>query len=153
MGLKESSTRGLKRRRDGDETTSNPPAMASLQHSATTIPTMPSPAQSASQATSTPSPAMQNQQQPPPSKGPGTLNSSATPALPWPMPTMAVNTPSPVLSASGSAHDQQRSNYYRPRPSQDPSAKPNPQPPVQHPFMYTSTGQIPTNLRPTENGK
>lgn len=153
LGLKESSSRGTKRRREADETTIVPPPMASLQQPSSSTQIIASPAQSTTQTTSTPaaSPAMQSQQRPSSSKGPGTLNSSA-PTLPWPMPTVAVNTPSPVLSTTGNAHDAQRSSYYRPRPNQDSPAKSNTQPTVQHSY-YNATGQIASNLRPAENGK
>ncbi len=148
LGLKESSSRGTKRRRDADEITIVPPPMASLQQPSNNTQIIASPAQSTTQTTSTPaaSPAMPNQQRPSSSKGPGTLSSS-TPALPWPMPTVAVNTTSPVLT-----HEAQRSSYYRPRPNQDSPAKSNTQPTVQHSY-YTPTGQVASNLRPAENGK
>lgn len=154
MGLKESSTRGIKRRRDNEEPITVPPPMSSLQQTSTSTS---SPAQSTSQAASTPaaSPAMQNQQRPSSSKGPGAVNTSAAPKLPWPMPTVAVNTPSPVLSTTNNVHDQQRSSYYRPRPTQDSSTNQvaMSQAPVQHQFMYSPNGQMPSNLRPKENGK
>ena len=151
LGLKESSSRGTKRRRDADETTIVPPPMASLQQPSNSSQIISSPAQSTTQTTSTPaaSPAMSNQQRPSSSKGPGTLSSSA-PALPWPMPTVAVNTTSPVLT--GNAHEAQRSSYYRPRPNQDSPTKSNTQPTAQHSY-YTPTGQVPSGLRPAENGK
>ncbi|KAF9484394.1 hypothetical protein BDN70DRAFT_872684 [Pholiota conissans] len=153
MGLKESSTRGIKRRRDNEEPTSSvPPPMSSLQQPSTSIS---SPAQSTSQPTSTPtaSPALQNQQRPSSSKGPGTLNAPPASKLPWPMPTVAVNTASPVISGSSNVHEQQRSSYYRPRPSQDSSANQATMTPVQHQFMYTPNGQMTSSMRPKENGK
>ncbi|KIM40502.1 hypothetical protein M413DRAFT_445951 [Hebeloma cylindrosporum] len=158
LGLKESSTRGVKRRRENEGTSSDAP-MASLQPSAAssgTLPSTASPAHSASQQGSTPaaSPAMQNQQRPASSKGHSSMSSTtAAPKLPWPMPTVAVNTVAPVVAASSSVQEQQRSSYYRPRPNQTDSsggksttmAQP---PPTTHQFsMYAPNGMR------KENGK
>jgi hypothetical protein len=70
------------------------------------------------------------------------------------MPTVAVNTVSPVVTASSSAleqQQQQRSSYYRPRPNQtDSSGKSTTmaQPPTTHQFsMYAPNGMR------KENGK
>ena len=136
--------------------------MASLQASAASsatsgvmpLPSTSSPAHSASQPGSTPtaSPAMQNQQRPTSSKGHSSMPTAAASQLPWPMPTVAVNTVSPVVTASSSAHEQQqRSSYYRPRPNQtDTSGKSTTmaQPPTAHQFnMYAPNGMR------KENGK
>ncbi|KAF8959526.1 hypothetical protein BDZ97DRAFT_1761389 [Flammula alnicola] len=152
MGLKESSTRGIKRRRGDEEPSNVPPPMASLQQPSTSMASTSSPSQSASHATSTPaaSPALQNQQRPSSSKGPGPLNPTTASKLPWPMPTVAVNAPSPVLSTPSNALDQQRSSYYRPRPTQDASGKQASMPQQQ---WYTPNGQLTSGMRPKENGK
>jgi len=142
MGLKESSTRVSKRRR---ETEPDPPAMASLQQTSTSnlpsnppaamsMPSTSSPAHSVSQSgTPSASPALQHQQRPSSSKGPSSLSAATTTATAsqaqpptnhqWPMPTMAVNSalPIPIMSNTvpSNAHEQQKvSSYYRPRPNQ-----------------------------------
>ncbi|KAF5379804.1 hypothetical protein D9615_005683 [Tricholomella constricta] len=162
LGLKESSSRGVKRRRENEGTsdatspsipptptlaaapafstnpagTSNPPcASPSHSHTASTTPAA--------------SPALQNQQRPPPK--------STT--LPWPMPTVAVNTPSPVLATSAPTsapgnQEQQRTSYYRARPNQDAAvAKPTSQTQqaATHPYMYQPNGG--TSRLGKENGK
>ncbi|KIL58748.1 hypothetical protein M378DRAFT_294543 [Amanita muscaria Koide BX008] len=137
LGLKESSSRGTKRRREADDEVGPsgpappPPPPSNPPSSSATAATAASPA--LSHATSTPldSPALQSQPWPPTSKG-STL--STTSNLPWPMPTVAVNTPSPVISASTVSQDQQRTSYYRPRPSQDTTKSR-----TQHNYMYQST--------------
>ncbi|KAF8899921.1 hypothetical protein CPB84DRAFT_1922945, partial [Gymnopilus junonius] len=143
LGLKESSTRGVKRRRDNE--TSEVPVMSSLQHTPSNasnnnsasasmaLPSTSSPANSASQPASTPaaSPALQHQQRPASSKGPTILAPSVTtqaPKMPWPMPAVAVNTSSPIMTSASTSHshEQQRASYYRPRPNQsDPSTTPS----------------------------
>lgn len=148
MGLKESTTRGTKRRRETDasgtdgndqpaapstQTTTTAAPVASAQNQ-TTPHTQSAPLTSHSQpptmstSNSTPSnsinvsPAMPPQR-PPSSSNPVTIAPSRTtttssPAtasnMPWPMPTVAVNTPSPVLASA----QVERSNYYRSRPPQ-----------------------------------
>ncbi|KDR79008.1 hypothetical protein GALMADRAFT_154888 [Galerina marginata CBS 339.88] len=162
LGLKESSTRGTKRRRENEP--GDVPVMASLQPStsntsttstAMVIPSTSSPSHSASQPASTPgaSPAMQHQQRPASSKGPSALASSTTAAsqLPWPMPTTAANIPSPVIAASTNPHpheqqQQQRSSYYRPRPNQDAQTIPKQTTHQQQYNLYAPNGQ-------SKNGK
>jgi len=134
LGLKESSSRGVKRRRETeDDMGSNaPPPAPSNAHS-----TAPAASPAHSNATSTPvdSPALQHQQRP-------TLPSTPS-NLPWPMPTVAVNTPSPVITTSTIGQDQQRTSYYRPRPSQDAN---------KHNYMYQPTNGTGPRLN-KENGK
>jgi hypothetical protein len=127
LGLKESSSRGIKRRRD---TESGPTAAAETSNSnsappPTSAPTI-LPATSASPAvshtTSTPvaSPIIHQQRIPSSSNTQSTTPAPPPPPttavnLPWPMPTVAVNTPSPVLGSSSSSGqtEPQRTSYYR----------------------------------------
>ncbi|EKM78610.1 hypothetical protein AGABI1DRAFT_107134 [Agaricus bisporus var. burnettii JB137-S8] len=177
LGLKESTGRALKRRREneGDAAPQSPPVASSstpaqaapanagqnsgaLAPTPVAIPNTASPAHS--QPTSTPaaSPALQNQQRPASSKGLSSSNTSQTPqtttptsSLPWAMPTVAVNTSSSVVS-SGSANQEHRASYYRPRPA-DNSQKSSPMVPHQpHPYMYQpqSNGGA---MNTRENGK
>ncbi|KAK2460965.1 hypothetical protein APHAL10511_007435 [Amanita phalloides] len=131
LGLKESSSRGVKRRRETED---------DAGPSSNVNPASASPAQS--NATSTPmdSPALQHQQRPSASRA--SLSSSSS-NLPWPMPTVAVNTPSPVITTPTIGQDQQRTSYYRPRPAQDAGN------PLTHNYMYNGTG---SRLN-KENGK
>lgn len=144
LGLKESSSRGVKRRREAeDDMGSNvppPPAPSNAN------PAAPAASPALSNATSTPvdSPALQHQQRPSTSKG-STLPSTPS-NLPWPMPTVAVNTPSPVITTSTVGQDQQRTSYYRPRPSQDANK------PLTHNYMYQPTNGTGPRLN-KENGK
>ncbi|THH01626.1 hypothetical protein EW026_g1131 [Hermanssonia centrifuga] len=138
LGLKESTTRGTKRRRgdDGGATESNANTSASVPTSNVTTVTpvttfvsapptatsaiAPSPGQSS--ATSNPpsanaSPATQPQR--PPSTtviAPARTTSGTTSGMPWPMPTVAANTPSPVMAHT--QVDNRTAAYYRPRPGQ-----------------------------------
>ncbi|KAF9443755.1 hypothetical protein P691DRAFT_808355 [Macrolepiota fuliginosa MF-IS2] len=157
LGLKESSGRAPKRRRENDgETSGHSPSVApasavptsstsAVQNSsaATTTQThIASPSHSQPASTPAASPALQNQQRPTSSKGMSSSGTpqagqatSSTPSLPWPMPTVAVNTPSPVIGPS-TVNQDQRASYYRPRPVDTPQ-KTTPvlhhQP---HPYMY-----------------
>jgi hypothetical protein len=133
LGLKESSSRGIKRRR---ETEANQPEVDNAVHaprpsSATNIrtasaastsgpPVSASPVVSQNTTPQAASPVIQNQQRVPSSSG----GQSTTPAppttavnLPWPMPTVAANTPSPVVpgggSGGGGGQAEQRTSYYR----------------------------------------
>ncbi|KAF9565401.1 hypothetical protein CPC08DRAFT_188916 [Agrocybe pediades] len=139
MGLKESSTRVSKRRRETDP---EPPSLqqASSSGANPNPPSMnmapiSSPAHSVSQSGSTPSasPALQHQQRPSSSKGPSSLSTStatapsqvqSAPKHVWPMPTMPVNSALPMQSMSSSVQQsaleqqQKMSSYYRPRPNQ-----------------------------------
>ncbi|PFH53175.1 hypothetical protein AMATHDRAFT_55634 [Amanita thiersii Skay4041] len=154
LGLKESSSRGLKRRRDAEDdvspSTAPPPPRPSSSSNVNTVANgsaQPSASPAQSHATSTPldSPAMQNQR---PSTSKGSTTSSAPSNLPWPMPTVAVNTPSPVITSSTVGQDQQRPAYYRLRPSQDATKT------LSHHFMYQPNGNNITGSRfSKENGK
>ncbi|KAF5359834.1 hypothetical protein D9756_003245 [Leucocoprinus leucothites] len=175
LGLKESSGRAPKRRRENESEPAQSPSVAAtpapstapnVVQSNTTTTTVPVPptthaASPHSQPASTPaaSPALQHQQQPTTSKNltsttPSQVPQSTTPtsALPWPMPTVAVNTPSPVIGASTINQDH-RASYYRPRPAEN-AQKTTPavhhQP---HPYMYQpqSNNGVARNVR--ENGK
>ncbi|KAK0204532.1 hypothetical protein DFS33DRAFT_1486791 [Desarmillaria ectypa] len=133
LGLKESSTRalnsrGVKRRRETDGETASPPVPTETTSPTSANPANTNPSPSASHGQSTPvaSPSMQNQPKP--------SASTSKVSLPWPMPTVAVNTPSPVVASS--SHDRP---YYRPRPT-DTSSKPLMGPPVQHQYMYQPNG-------------
>jgi hypothetical protein len=138
-----------------------PPTMAvgDTNVSAPAPPTSPS----QSHATSTPvaSPAVQAQH-PQPAKAPAvsaptsTLPTAGTSTLPWPMPTVAANTSSPVIAATTVGQDQQqRTSYYRPRPNQ---VEPLSKPPsgaqhstTAHQYIYQPNGSASSG--PAENGK
>ncbi|ETW83006.1 hypothetical protein HETIRDRAFT_458578 [Heterobasidion irregulare TC 32-1] len=154
LGLKESTTRGNKRRREPEatpgasgETASPRPAApnppTSTTGAATTLTA--SPAQSHA-STSTPSaqqsPAIQNR---PPSSQARPQSSASTPvtsrpttasqSMPWPMPTVAATT-SPVLTPSNAGQaEPQRPSYYR-------ASKPSPHgnSSAGHPYMYQPNG-------------
>ncbi|KAF9468204.1 hypothetical protein BDZ94DRAFT_1247460 [Collybia nuda] len=161
LGLKESTSRGLKRRRDtdGPHDAASPsvpptPTIAHSTHSTHPNPSAApsaSPAQSQSASTPAASPALQHQQRPPP-KPP-----TSTSSLPWPMPTVAVNTPSPVVAAATIGQDPQRTSYYRPRPSQaDSSSKSasGTHGTTAHQYMYQPNGSAGSGSRlAKENGK
>ncbi|KAF7796000.1 hypothetical protein EIP86_007169 [Pleurotus ostreatoroseus] len=147
LGLKESTTRGTKRRR-GDEASAHDEPQRSAPAPPTAPPSTPSapvtavapsttyvaqppvtagvsPGHSSATATSNPpsanaSPATQPQR--PPSSAtmpaPTTARTAAGAGLAWPMPTIAANTPSPVMA--NAAIDPTRTNYYRPRPGAAP---------------------------------
>ncbi|KAF9026042.1 hypothetical protein BDZ89DRAFT_1016517 [Hymenopellis radicata] len=132
LGLKESSTRqvpsrGTKRRRDGDGSATPPPAPPSTSPSGANTNTTPT--ESQGPATPAASPTMHK-----PPHSASAPKSTPTPNLPWPMPTVAVNTTSPVMTPSSV---DRSSSYYRPRPSE--SSKPIMGPShghIQHQFMY-----------------
>jgi len=158
LGLKESSTRGIKRRRE--DGSSDSPAIASVPSTSTAsnIMVMPS-TSSPSHSGSTPaaSPALQNIQRPSSAKSSAPIVAAPAPQqLAWPIPVVAVSAPSPAIATSPSTHEQ-RTSYYRPRPNQtDTSGKSNntvPSQPTMHHFMYTPNGQVSSGLRPKENGK
>ncbi|KAG6872251.1 hypothetical protein C0995_011601 [Termitomyces sp. Mi166 len=159
LGLKESSSRGVKRRRDeGTSDAASPsvpptPIVANTVVPSTTTttttpavasnPTSTSPSHSQTASTPSASPALQNQQRPAP---------KPTSTLPWPMPTVAVNTPSPVIAATTTAtQDQQRTSYYRARPSQD--ANKSTAAVATHPYMYQPNGNTGASRLGKENGK
>ena len=124
IGMKESSTRGTKRRREGADNTSAGQAqgqspspatgtVAPASGAQTTSPDRPNSTSLSSQA----SPIVSHQQPnnnvsvPPPP--PPSANSSST--MMWPMPHIAANTPSPVIT--GPATNQSGRSYYRERTS------------------------------------
>ncbi|KAF8150656.1 hypothetical protein B0H34DRAFT_147652 [Crassisporium funariophilum] len=153
LGLKESSTRGTKRRReDGPSdapSISSVPSTSAGPSNATIMPSTSSPSQSGS--TPAASPALQSLQRPTSAKGAPPTVLAPPPKMPWPMPTVAVNTPSPVVATTSSGHDQQqRTSYYRPRPNQTDSSGKAATPAMHH-YMYTPNGQG-SGLR-KENGK
>ncbi|TCD70223.1 hypothetical protein EIP91_004404 [Steccherinum ochraceum] len=169
MGLKESTTRGTKRRRENDHAPSEAPAPPPAPHST------PQSAQQSSSQAAPPShhhqqqhsqpqhqPQAQQHQQPQqapppihasPSQSPATIptsrpatttptlapnrisstsgsTSATTPStsnMPWPMPTVAANTPSPVMAHSQTDPGSTRSasgTYYRPRPGSQSQGQP-----------------------------
>ncbi|KAJ7760737.1 hypothetical protein DFH07DRAFT_939951 [Mycena maculata] len=145
IGLKESSGRGNKRRRETDEPGTpispapppNPAAANSKMTMAASTPsnTTGSPAMSHSTSTPIASPAMHNLQHPAGAKGhappPKPAPTPATSGLPWPMPTVAAANVSPVLTPT--VQGDQRTSYYRPRPAQaDASGARS----TTHQFMY-----------------
>jgi hypothetical protein len=142
LGLKSSTSRGIKRRRDTDVAGESPtdpsslsaPAPQQQQHTpqmrTNSIVAEPnsSTAPSASPATSTPhaSPALSHLPHPhqprPTSSSSGAPSAvAAKPHLPWPMPTVAANTPSPVIAAA--TLDSQRPFFRSPHP---PPPRPGP---------------------------
>ncbi|KAI0303615.1 hypothetical protein B0F90DRAFT_1707409 [Multifurca ochricompacta] len=160
LGLKESTTRGVKRRREGEVPNSSEagpataPPMGSLTNASGAVP---SPSQSqttTSTPSAQPSPAIHN---PPPPPRPLSTTSTPTPTpsrsttvgpapnMPWPMPTVAANT-SPVIAAAAAAptpSEQRSANYYR-----QPRAHPPPPPPpikavpsTSHQYMYQPNGK------------
>lgn len=157
LGLKESSSRGVKRRRDEGTsdaaspsvphtptvTNTSPTTTIPLQPAVASNPTSTSPSHSQTASTPAASPALPNQQRP----GPKPAST-----LPCPMPTVAVNTPSPVIStATIATQDQQRTSYYRARPSQDAQKAAETVP--THPYMYQPNGSTGSSRLGKENGK
>ncbi|KAI9457197.1 hypothetical protein F5148DRAFT_1322656 [Russula earlei] len=157
LGLKESTTRGVKRRREGEVPTTSeaapapaPPTMNALTGAVS------SPVQShttTSTPSTQPSPAIHNPVPPQPQSAtstptltPSRPTTTAPPSnMPWPMPTVAANT-SPVIAAaatSSAQSDQRGTSYYR-QPRTHP---PPPPPPVKavpstsHQFMYQPNGK------------
>ncbi|KAJ7510473.1 hypothetical protein B0H11DRAFT_2269837 [Mycena galericulata] len=144
LGLKESSGRGNKRRREADDpgtpaSPAPPPnpatANAKAMSASTSTPsnTTGSPAMSHATATPIASPAMHNLQRPPSAKGSAAQPKSAGAGLPWPMPTVAAANVSPVLTPT--AQGDQRTSYYRPRPAADAASAPA-RNTTTHQFMY-----------------
>ncbi|KAF8207083.1 hypothetical protein K438DRAFT_1713932 [Mycena galopus ATCC 62051] len=128
LGLKESSGKGNKRRREADDsgtpTGSAPPPNPASANSKTTATSTPntvttgSPAMSHSTSTPQASPAMSHVQRPPSANrlpAPPKNTQTAPAGLPWPMPTVAAANVSPVLTPS--TQGDQRTSYYRPRPT------------------------------------
>ncbi|KAJ6577451.1 hypothetical protein B0H19DRAFT_1120011 [Mycena capillaripes] len=145
LGLKESSGRGNKRRRETDDTgtpTSPAPPNPATANSKTTgssstpSNTTGSPAMSHTTSTPLASPAMSQLQRPPSANrhpAPSKTPTAAASGLPWPMPTVAVANVSPVLSPS--VQGEQRTSYYRPRPPADTSGTAAART-TTHQFMY-----------------
>lgn len=176
LGLKESSGRLPKRRRENESETAPSPSLAgtpapsTTQTTTTTLNTAASnqtPSPSHSQATSTPaaSPALQHQHQQQTqttasknmtstTASQGTTSTTTTLAMPWSMSTMSTSTPSPVIggSAAAAANQDHRTSYYRPRPI-DNAQRTATMPIVHHPYMYQppSNNGVARNVR--ENGK
>ena len=167
--MKESTTRGHKRRRenDGDHPPRNPPAQSpAMSHPAPpAMAHMPAPSPAQSSTPSNPpsnnaSPVAQPMRPPPP-VAPITMNTARStstakqPTLPWPMPTLAANTPSPVLTHN--QIDTQQTSYYNRQQTQQAysqsippttnvtsfrpqSSHGNTTTPHHHPYMYRPNG-------------
>ncbi|KAF9000691.1 hypothetical protein BDQ17DRAFT_1245258 [Cyathus striatus] len=163
LGLKESTTRGVKRRREteapgeipGPSIPPTPPVTANTQNPVSSAPSA-SPSQSASASESTPSasPAMQHQQRPPSSKEtPSAVSAPSSSGFPYPMPTVARDIPSPVIPGASIGPDQQRTSYYRPRPNQPDSSTSTKaaSTPIHH-YMYQPNGGLGSRSG-RENGK
>ncbi|KAJ7220166.1 hypothetical protein GGX14DRAFT_433653 [Mycena pura] len=155
LGLKESSNKGNKRRREGDDADTSagpaPPANPATVGSKTAVssstPSNTTGSPAMSHATSTPiaSPAMKHLQNPASAKShPSPLPTAkpvqtTTPSgMPWPMPTVAAANVSPVLSPQAQgAGTGTNTSYYRPRPAatdaSGTAARTN-----SHQFMYQS---------------
>ncbi|KAF7375231.1 hypothetical protein MSAN_00409700 [Mycena sanguinolenta] len=155
LGLKESSGRANKRRREDDAGTplgsAQPPNPAGVNANSkvtTTSTSTPSnttvtgsPAMSHSTSTPHASPAMSNLQRPPsanrlppaPPKPPQT-STATTNSMPWPMPTVAAANVSPVLTPS--VQGDQRTSYYRPRPAATDTSSGTAARTTSHQFMY-----------------
>ena len=133
LGLKESSSRGVKRRRDNDTERSDansmlrPTTTASVTNAtapnASTSTIRPSTSESPipSRAALTPgaSPVVQNQTRPPgqsstPIPRQQQQPTDATHSMPWPMPTVAASTPS-LMVVTSDAVEPQRTSYYGPK--------------------------------------
>ncbi|KAF5367064.1 hypothetical protein D9758_003938 [Tetrapyrgos nigripes] len=134
LGLKESTSRGVKRRRENDGNDDAPASATSGSNAPTpsltaaTVPvnphlntTTPSPGQSQAGNTPVASPSIQNLSRPATTKPPSSVSITPAPisavnTMPWPMPTVAANTVSPVLGSANTA-DQRTTSFYRPRPT------------------------------------
>ncbi|KAF8501743.1 hypothetical protein F5888DRAFT_1675024 [Russula emetica] len=162
LSLKESTTRGVKRKREGEisgtsEATPGPtpaPPMGSLTHAAGAVQ---SPAQShttTSTPSTGPSPAVHNPVPPPPLQS-TTSTSTPTPSrptttappsnMPWPMPTVAANT-SPVITTATTVPpqtDQRGTNYYRQPRAPPPAAAQTVKtvPSTSHQYIYQPNGK------------
>ncbi|KAF7312056.1 hypothetical protein MIND_00217700 [Mycena indigotica] len=142
MGLKESGSRPKRRREETTEPPPNPPppnpgiavtaSKAPVSASTPSNATLGSPAMSnATAPTPIASPAMQNLQHPVPAPKPN--------SMPWPMPTVAAPTISPVLSPSPllqshgppAPNPSSGSTFYRPRPTPVPENAV-----MRHTFVY-----------------
>ncbi|KAH9954271.1 hypothetical protein BC827DRAFT_1262255 [Russula dissimulans] len=158
LGLKESTTRGVKRRRESDVPSTaeaNPASASSMNPLTNATGAVASPVQShttTSTPSAQPSPAIHHPVPPQPhsttstpTPTPSRPTTTAPPSnMPWPMPTVAANT-SPVIAAAATSppqSDQRGTNYYR-----QPRHPPPPAPPVKavpspsHQFMYQPNGK------------
>ncbi|KAG2017785.1 hypothetical protein CC2G_007266 [Coprinopsis cinerea AmutBmut pab1-1] len=155
LGLKESSTRGQKRRRDnegGDAVMGSLPTQPSGSSSSGVQPVVGSPSLSQPASTPSASPAMQHQQRPPSApattpSAPGNAQITMTPTpgvttnMPWPMPTVAAPTSTGgVLGSASTSQEPQRTSYYRPRPTQGDSAPKSASQQIHH-YMYVPNGR------------
>jgi hypothetical protein len=145
MGLKESSSRGTKRRRETDTAAPEENAVAPTAPSSTAPPNVTTATTNLSTSTtSTPaaSPSLTNTQGPAHSSAPPASPSKST--LPWPMPTVAVNTPSPVITTSSTVDaEHQPTGYYQPKTptASSSSSKPTSRPAgTAHPYMFQPNG-------------
>ncbi|KAI0925949.1 hypothetical protein AcV5_008539 [Taiwanofungus camphoratus] len=140
MGLKESTTRGTKRRREtesgqgdnNDNTAAGTPSTSASQVNtmqttqsptgliSTSASTTITPASIAASNASTVLAQSQVSPSTPATIAPARTTTNSSPAtasnLPWPMPTVAANTPSPVMASAQT--DPRNNSYYRPRPTQ-----------------------------------
>jgi hypothetical protein len=133
LGLKSSSTRGQKRRREtthGQEEDGTPTPGASVSAPSSGVAQAeasisPSVSQSAS---ANASPVIQNAHPP-----------SQTPAAPsriaWPAPVIAANTPSPIISSSSTQQPESTRTYYRARPTDKPDSLSS------HHYVYHPNGK------------
>ncbi|TFK28187.1 hypothetical protein FA15DRAFT_612696 [Coprinopsis marcescibilis] len=170
LGLKESSSRGVKRRRDNEVTGDATPVMASLTNPTVNNPSSVTAAQQQQQRTVSPShsrpasttasPALQHQQRPSSSSAhssAATANTTTTSgqgsSVPWPMPILASSTSTTTLIPSSSStpnpNEPQRTSYYRPRPTAESSnsSKASASQQIHH-YMYT-----PANGHPPRSGR
>ena len=164
LGLKESSSRGTKRRREIDGQLDRPPPGVPTPATTdgpqqTPANSVPTPAPQSTQGASTsptpstpapgsnqPSPAIrhaqtqQPQPQQPPQPQPQPIQASSRP-LPYPMPTVAAAT-SPVISTTANPVDRSGGgNYYRPRPPNQSASGMKPSPSGStHQFIYQPNG-------------
>lgn len=156
LGLKESTTRGIKRRREGEVPSTSEaappiaPPMSSLTSAAGAVP---SPAQShttTSTPSGQPSPAIHNPAPPPqPTQStastptPSSRPTTAAPAsnMPWPMPTVAANTSPVIAGASPVQAEQRNTNYYRQARANQPPPPIKAVPPPSHQFVYQPNGK------------
>jgi hypothetical protein len=128
LGLKASSSRGQKRRREtthGPEDDDSPAPVTSASVPPSAIAQAET---SASPPTSQPvssnaSPAIQNSRPP-----------SQTPALAWPAPVMAASSSTPIISSS-SAQPESTQNYYRARQTDKPDSLSS------HHYVYHPNGK------------
>ncbi|KAI0690621.1 hypothetical protein BC835DRAFT_1417656 [Cytidiella melzeri] len=189
LGLKESTTRGQKRRRENDTGTEHASRNPPLPSPATSHPAPPSgitymPSASPAQSSTPSNPPSANASpvaqpmRPPTSVTPSSIMNppqrttpATKPAIPWPMPTLAANTPSPVMAHN--QIDSSQTNYYNRHqtqttqygasmpPSNAAAAAFRPQsshgnPTTthhQHPYMYRPNGTDSSGRRPQALGQ